>query len=62
MIGRNPTGATARGLHLHATLAVSERGLPLGVLRAEFEAPKRGAAASREEKTGVDPLSWTLPK
>ena len=50
VIGRNQTGATARGLHLHATLAVSERGLPLGVLRAKLDAPKPGPAETRREK------------
>ncbi len=50
VIGRNQTGATARGLHLHATLVVSERGLPLGVLRAKLDAPKPGRAATRREK------------
>lgn len=39
VIGSNQTGALARGLHLHATLAVSTEGLPLGVLRAGFDAP-----------------------
>ena len=39
VIGSNQTGALARGLHLHTTLAVSTEGLPLGVLRAGFDAP-----------------------
>ena len=38
-IGSNQTGAVARGLHLHATLAVNPDGVPLGVLRAAFDAP-----------------------
>ena len=38
-IGSNQTGALARGLHLHTTLALSTEGLPLGVLRAGFDAP-----------------------
>ena len=38
-IGSNQTGAVARGLHLHATLAVNPEGTPLGVLRAGFDAP-----------------------
>jgi len=41
VIGTNQTGATSRGLHLHSTLAVSTEGLPLGVLRAHFDAPKK---------------------
>ena len=50
VIGRNQTGATARGLHLHATLVVSETGLPLGVLRAKLDAPKPGPVATRKKK------------
>ena len=50
VIGRNQTGATARGLHLHATLAVSETGLPLGVLRAKLDAPQPGPAATPRAK------------
>lgn len=38
--GKNQTGATSRGLHLHSTFAVTTEGLPLGVLRAEFSAPE----------------------
>ena len=34
VIGSNQTGALARGLHLHTTLAVNPDGVPLGVLRA----------------------------
>ena len=40
MIGKNQTGATALGLHMHATLAVTETGLPLGVLSARFDSVK----------------------
>ena len=39
-IGSNQTGAVARGLHLHTTLAVNPEGVPLGVLRAGFDAPQ----------------------
>ena len=37
VIGRNQTGSRTLGLHLHATLAVSATGLPLGVLRLGFD-------------------------
>ena len=37
VIGRNQTGTGTLGLYLHATLAVSGRGLPLGVLRCGFD-------------------------
>jgi hypothetical protein len=40
VIGTNQTGAQSRGLHLHSTLAVNTDGLPLGVLRAECNAPE----------------------
>ncbi len=39
LIGKNQTHATTMGLHLHATLAVSATGLPLGVLRLGFDDP-----------------------
>lgn len=39
VIGSNQTDATTRGLHLHSTLAVNEEGVPLGVLRLQFDAP-----------------------
>ena len=39
-IGSNQTGAVARGLELHTTLAVNPDGLALGVLRAaRIDAP-----------------------
>ena len=37
--GSNQTSAQTRGLQLHSTLAVTTRGLPLGVLRAQCEPP-----------------------
>lgn len=40
VIGTNQTGAKSKGLHLHSTLAVTDEGLPLGVLRAQCSAPK----------------------
>ena len=54
-IGSNQTGALARGLHLHTTLALSTEGLPLGVLRAGFDAPAppdpTGPKAREEKKS-----------
>ena len=46
----NQTGAGVRGLNLHTT--VNTEGLPLGVLRAAFDAPQPGAEKNkpREEK------------
>lgn len=40
VIGSNQTGAKTRGVQLHSTLAVSEQGLPLGVLSARCQAPR----------------------
>ena len=52
IIGRNQTKATALGLHMHATLAVTDTGLPLGVLRLGFDpAAKRTPEAEKRRKT-----------
>lgn len=40
IIGSNQTSAKSKGLHLHSTLATTSNGLPLGVLRAECDAPE----------------------
>ena len=39
-IGGNQTGAKSRGLHLHSTFVTTPAGLPLGVLKAQCEAPR----------------------
>ena len=39
-ISQNKGSRGTRGLHLHSMLAVSEEGLPLGLLRMEFDAPR----------------------
>ena len=49
-IGSNQTGALARGLHLHTTLAVNPDGVPLGVLRAGFDAPPPRRRARRRSR------------
>ena len=49
IIGRNQTAAKTRGLHLHLTLAVSDAGLPLGVLRCGFDAPPPGEASPEQD-------------
>ncbi len=52
LIGKNQTGAAALGLHLHATLAVTGTGLPLGVLRLGFdEAAERAPEAEKRKQT-----------
>jgi len=37
-IGKNQTGAVSQGLKMHSLLAVSEKGVPLGVLRTQIYA------------------------
>lgn len=39
-IGTNQTGAESLGLRLHSTLALTEEGLPLGIVRSDAYAPK----------------------
>lgn len=39
VIGTNQTNSKSRGLHLHTTLAVATNGVPLGILRADCDAP-----------------------
>ena len=39
-IGTNQTGAKSRGLRLHSSLALSERGLPLGIVQLQGYAPE----------------------
>ena len=55
-ISRNKGGTGTRGLHLHSTLAVGADGVPLGVVRMEFDAPPFGAAKPAKDvedrKTG----------
>ena len=48
-IGRNQTGAKSQGLKLHTSLALTEDGLPLGVLKSLAYAPEE-----KEEATPVD--------
>lgn len=54
VIGSNQTGAKSRGLHLHSTLALAPNGLPLGVLRADCQAPQ-------EKSTTETRPSYAIP-
>lgn len=47
VLGRNQTGTDSRGLHVHSTLAVSDSGLPLGLLNTRFEAPSPKTSTGR---------------
>ncbi len=63
VIGTNQTRAKSRGLHLHATLATTETGLPLGVLRLGFDDLKpRPPEAEKLRKTRrwLDALADTV--
>ena len=54
-IGKNQTGAVSQGLKMHSSLAVSEKGLPLGVLKtqiyaAHYDETKKAQDRPIEEK------------
>jgi len=53
-IGTNQTGTSSNGLHLHSTFVVNTDGLPLGVLRADCNAPqaKSERSSPQDKKTG----------
>ncbi len=52
LIGKNQTGVSSLGLHLHATLATTDTGLPLGVLSMGFDpVRKRSGKAEQRRKT-----------
>lgn len=52
-IGTNQTGAKSHGLHLHSTLAVTDEGLPLGILKAQCDAPKAKAGQETRKSSGI---------
>ncbi len=53
VIGSNQTNAKSKGLHLHSTLAVTTDGLPLGVVRAECNAPQ---SRSKKDKRAASKI------
>ena len=58
VVGTNQTGANSLGLHMHATLAVNESGLPLGVLRLGFDAlENQPVGARRKTRRWLDGFS-----
>ena len=59
IIGRNQTAARVLGLHLHATLAVNENGLPLGVLRLGFDDVSDGTRRSAKTERWLDAFADT---
>ncbi len=50
VIGQNQTSAKTRGMPLHATLAVTEDGLPLGVLRCSYRDLEGGTHRPRTQQ------------
>ena len=64
VIGRNQTTAEAKGVHLHATLAINDTGLPLGVLRCSYR-KKEGHTKTHQWIDGlhdIDEAAQTLPR
>jgi hypothetical protein len=61
-IGKNQTGAVSQGLKMHSSLAVSEKGLPLGVLKtrvyaSHYDETEKAQARPIEEKESYRWLS-----
>ncbi len=54
IIGRNRTGVQSLGLSLHATLAVTGTGLPLGVLDLNFDQVVSAPATRRQTRRRLD--------
>ena len=50
VIGRNQTQAQTRGMHLHATLATTAEGLPLGVLHCSYRDPSHGPLKPKAQR------------
>jgi hypothetical protein len=46
-IGTNQTGAQSRGLRLHSSLALSQNGLPLGIVKLQGDAPESAQGKDR---------------
>ena len=49
-IGKNQTGAVSQGLKMHSSLAVSEKGLPLGVLKTQIYASHFDEAEKAQDR------------
>jgi hypothetical protein len=49
-IGKNQTGAVSQGLKMHSSLAVSEKGLPLGVLKTQIYAAHFDEAEKAQDR------------
>lgn len=54
LIGSNQTKATSKGFHLHSTFVVSTDGIPLGLLRADCEPPKKKNKADKKTVVPIE--------
>jgi len=64
VIGRNQTSCEAKGVHLHATLAINDEGLPLGVLRCAYQ-KEEGQTKTHQWIDGlldIDEAAQMLPR
>ncbi len=60
-IGKNQTGTSSKGLHLHSTFVVNADGLPLGVLRAEAKHPSQALQTTKAlKKTLSSPVCLVM--
>ncbi|MDE2731426.1 MAG: IS4 family transposase, partial [Bacteroidota bacterium] len=64
VIGRNQTTCEAKGVHLHATLAINDEGLPLGVLRCAYRKKEGQTKTDRwiDGLLDIDEAAQTLPR
>lgn len=62
VIGHNQTSAKAHGIHLHATIALNQGGLPLGVLRCAYGRVSPKTRSWIEGLQDADAMAATLPR
>lgn len=64
VIGSNQTSSKARGVHLHATLAINGEGVPLGVMRCAFKKKQseKKTAHWLDGLRDIDKAAETLPR
>jgi len=62
VIGQNQTSAQARGVHMHATIALNKDGLPLGVLRCAYGQVSPKTRSWINGLLDVDEMATTLPR
>ncbi len=62
IIGQNQTSAKARGVCLHATIALNDEGLPLGVLRCAYGTENPKTQSWLHGLSDIDEAAETLPR